>query len=203
MATQAARRGVDTVLRSTGLNSPQYILLKNIPHYLTPFELNRFVLQKKLQGVSECTIIYDKQQEPTGTALLTHSIPNYVRDNFRNLQGAYLYGRYIDSEMASVSSSTRPDDTGTLVVVAGLNGKAMMDTVARMCEGYTLAHGDDVIRKVPLPTSVNVFNFTLYSRWVVRFANESEAHRFIMEVQSTKVGSGVPLRAYIAFGTNL
>ncbi|KAK0197240.1 hypothetical protein F5146DRAFT_37249 [Armillaria mellea] len=183
----------------------KHIGLFGVPSTVTTGDIRRLITRTGVQGVSNVAIQYTHRYRRTGNVYLTLSLPNFLRDNLRVLEDATISGITIKAE-ASLSIPDKDyrygDGMGTTVVVQGPPGKADVHAFRGMLRGYTLDSGPEPITQIPLPKG----GFSRVSRFLVRFASASDAHRFVRDIQgiitensSDPTVQRAPYRAHVVY----
>ncbi|KAK2460584.1 hypothetical protein APHAL10511_007054 [Amanita phalloides] len=189
----------------------KHIELKNVPLTATTADVRRAIDRTKLLGVKDVTLVY-KRFTPTGTAMVSLTRPDFLKKNLQLLENISISGiplksrpRLLDDaymtlprargekgrEEADQRGTLNGDgpragirDDGRTVTVWGYPGKTESAAVEFLVRDYDVARkrsGEADVRKVPAPEG----RFTMCSRFLVKLANVSEAHRLVREMNMT------------------
>lgn len=146
---------------------------------------------------------------PTGDAVLSLTLPDYMRENLRALQNTSISGHTLHASALvapppgniALGDGLRGglDKTGTSVVVWGFPGRYHREAFDDLLEGYELAEGDNSIIKLDLSVAYHLLcillfsdhlfsrrkEFSMVSRFLIRLKSISEAHRFVRHIHGT------------------
>jgi len=191
---------------SRGLTQASHILLRGLPTSATSGDLRRAVMLAGVQGVIDASLIYHRFA-PTGQAVLTMAVPDYTRDALRAAKNITFTGH----EEISASLTTDPRffrqrsrgvqgradalnrgllgsgpsagfPSGRTVTISGVPGKVTVQNMRQLVEGFQLADDEmNSVLQAPLPEG----KFSMYARFVVLLASESEAERLVRKLHLT------------------
>jgi len=223
MSTAAIRKS----LNGLPLHFARHIELTNVPRSATPADIRKAVVRAKLKGVADVAIDYS-HFAPSEKALLTLTRPNLLQENLLALQNASIAGIPIKATPTRLSDPSPPRqrgvkgrreaaDRGILgngphaglsngdrnVTIWGFPGKLEPESLFPLFEHFNLSTnkaGQPDIVKIPLPDGA----FTMVSRFLLRLASASEAHRLVRQLHLTHWepefnGMRYPLRAQIIY----
>ncbi|KAF8162936.1 hypothetical protein B0H34DRAFT_693481 [Crassisporium funariophilum] len=195
-------------LRRTAAAFPNatHILLNGVTRTATRGDVRRAVMAAGMKGVADVSILY-QHFRPAGKALLTMSLPDYTRDAIRDAERLTMgdnHGitaeptadpRFMPQRHRGVKGRADATNRGMLgsgpsagfvsgktVTLYGLPGKALKRDVSRMVQGFELAGTEETsVLQAPIPER----KFSMYSRFVVLLASESEAERLVRKLHLT------------------
>ncbi|KAF8631438.1 hypothetical protein AX17_005115 [Amanita inopinata Kibby_2008] len=212
---QAVRRSVQNLAvgraRKQALQYGKHIELRNIPVTATVADVRRTVERTKLQGVHDVALLYDHFR-PTGTALISLTRQEFLRNNLRMLQGIAMAGIPLEAEPRllddadTVPARTRgvkgreeaarrgalngngpqaglPNGDRT-VTVWGFPGKTEPAAVEFIVRDFKLARSGNGKASI-FKIQVPAEEFSMHSRFVIMLSTVSEAHRLARELNMT------------------
>ena len=95
-------------------------------------------------------ILYDSAYNPTGSALLTLAMPNFLKDNIRVLHNSFMAGRMIHAQATETPDiSVVPDNSGKHVVVSGLPFATTPQLLQQLSEGFELDGNNSAYKVQP------------------------------------------------------
>ncbi|KAJ7098048.1 hypothetical protein B0H15DRAFT_823878 [Mycena belliarum] len=188
------------------------IELSNLPRTATPADVRRLILRGQVQGVEDASIEY-RRLEPTGRAYLKLTQPEFLLPNLDALEKVTVSGVQpvaepsarpaMSDQMNGNGLGSELASDGKCVVIWGLP-KAVLPVVVdqTILRGFSVPPGEDYIFKIPDTLGPKAFTFT--SRFLVRLASVSEAHRLVRTIHMTnhrpeRNGARYPLRARVIY----
>ncbi|KAF8803490.1 hypothetical protein BYT27DRAFT_6726275 [Phlegmacium glaucopus] len=191
---------------SATLSHASHILLKGVPTTATSGDLRRAVMLAGVQGITEVSLIY-RRFAPTGEALLTMAVPDYAQDALRAANKITFTGsEEISASLTIDSRFSRQRSRGVqgradalnrgllgsgpsagfpsrkTVTVSGVPGRATVHNIRQLVQEFQLADDEtNSVLQAPLPEN----KFSMYTRFVVVLASESEAQRLVRKFHLT------------------
>ncbi|KAF7338407.1 hypothetical protein MVEN_02066500 [Mycena venus] len=209
----AIRRGARRIPES--LKRATQIELSNLPPTTTPADLRRLIVRAQVQGVEDAAIDYH-HLNPTGRAYLKLTHPDFLVPGLDALEKVTISGIHpiaqpsqrppAAAQLDGNGLSSELDSNGRYVAVWGLPKAVapnVLDDIIR--DRFSFPPGEPYIFKMPeLNTADNPRVFTLASRFLVRLASVSEAHRLVRELHMTyywpeRHQTKYPLRARVIY----
>ncbi|KAJ7489841.1 hypothetical protein B0H11DRAFT_1859835 [Mycena galericulata] len=207
-SNSALRRGTRYIPDS--LKRAKQIQLSNVPQTATPADLRRLITRAQVQGVEHAAIYY-RRFEASGRAYLQLTHPDFLLPNLDALEKVTISGVHVVAEPINRAPATERellngnglsselDSNGKNVVVWGLPKTAGPELLDQLMQDFSFPPGEPYIFKTPIPTG-----FTLASRFLVRLASVSEAHRLVRQLHMTNYrpdvyGAKHPIRARVIY----
>jgi len=159
-----------------------------------------------LRGVTDVSLVY-KRYQPTGKGLLTFSTPENLREALQAAKKITFTGREkitasitVDPQLSTGqrlrgvrgradashrgllgSGPSAGFPAGRTVTVVGFPGKMTVEKFLPLVKGFQLALDKKSVVQVPLSKQM----FTMFARFVVMLASESEAQRLVRKIHCT------------------
>ncbi|CAA7265423.1 unnamed protein product [Cyclocybe aegerita] len=162
------------------VSNPTHIFLRNVPQCTTPGDIRRALMRAEIKGVADVSRLY-KHFRPQKKVLITMSLPDYTPDALRAAKDVHILGFPLDVDVVHnrdvvLTSDPKHGDgpsagvvPGRTVTLAGLPGRSTYAHVRQLLKGFEF----EKIIAVPLEHK----KFSLYSRFAIEMASESEAQR--------------------------
>jgi len=192
--------------RAARLSKASHILLKGVPTTATSGDLRRAVMLAGVQGITEVSLIY-QHFAPTGQAVLTVAVPDYTRDALRAAKNITFTGceeinasltidsRFFRQRSRGVqgradalnrgllgSGASAGFPSGRTVTISGVPGKVTVKNIRQLVQEFQLA--DDETNSV-LQAPLLETKFSMYARFIIVLASESEAQRLVRKFHLT------------------
>jgi len=185
-----------------------HIQIRGLPRTALPQDVQRTVVQGRLQGVTDIVLDY-RRFIPTGNAWLKLTSPELLNANLRALDNAT-----VSSSPISAASSEAPPipnrmrglkgkdvaakrgyfdgngprggikNSGKNVVIWGLPGRMSPDALKEFLRDFHLA-GTEGGKTESVKIPVDASQYTRVSKHLVRLSSQSEAHRVVRELHMT------------------
>jgi len=191
---------------SKSLIRASHILLRGLPKTATSGDLRRAVALAGIQGVTDVSLIYQRFAT-TGEAVLTMSAPDYTRDALRAAKNITFTGceeiiasltidaKFFRQRSRGVQGRADALNRGLLgsgpsagfppgktVTITRIPGRARVPNIRHLIEGFQLADDEtNSVLQAPLPES----RFSMYARFIVLLASQSEAERLVRKLHGT------------------
>jgi len=184
------------------------IQLSNVPPTATPADLRRLITRAQVPGVEQVAIEYF-HLEPTGSAYLQLTHPDFLQSNLDALEKVTIsglhpiaepsYRRTMDLQLQGHGLSSELDCNGKSVAIWVFPKKMQPARLADFLVGFNFPPGEPYIFQIPMSVP-----YTTVSRFLVRLASVSEAHRLVRELHMTQFkpeehGTRYSLRARVIY----
>jgi len=200
---------MSNVMQTLQKIKPSHLLIRGLPITATSGDLRRAVMLAGVVGVTDVSLVY-KRFLPTGQGILTLSGPDLLREALSAAKKITFTGR--EEIIASITLDPRLTSkdrqrgvkgradalnraligfgpsagfpVGRTVTVVGFPGKTSLRNFMPFVKGFQLALDETKsVVQAPIPSRTV---FSMFSRFVVMLASESEAQRLVRKLHRTQ-----------------
>ncbi|TFK42962.1 hypothetical protein BDQ12DRAFT_719798 [Crucibulum laeve] len=209
---QNAVSGVFRGISREGAVPAQHIRITRVPVTTTAADVRRAILRQDLQGITDVVLEYEHFM-PRGSALITLSKPDFLKDNLRLIQNMSIAGIPVKSEAVKPEEVPTPSrlrglkgrvqsaarglltgdgpragvsDNGRCVTIWGLPGRLAVEAVETYLVdlGFELPRAKDGTSDL-VRVELPEGKFSMFSRYFVTMPSVSEAQRLVRMVHNT------------------
>ncbi|KIL68603.1 hypothetical protein M378DRAFT_158426 [Amanita muscaria Koide BX008] len=198
-------------VRKSALKYGKHIEISQIPPTATTADIRRTIDRTKLQGVKDVALVFNHFR-PTGTALISLTRPEYLKNNLKMLGSASIASKLLKFEprLLDDADTALPRSRGAkgreeaatrgamkgngahagitngerTVTIWGFPGKTDVPAVEFILRSFDLARNKDG-KASAYKVMLPEEEFSMYSRFIVTLANVSEAHHLVRQINMT------------------